>query len=140
MTTATRLTALTDLPRLDTLTAGTEYREPSTDEPRARNAAAFGGADCQRFTRAHELGHWIRLCVDATEPREVFCCAETVAVDPEAKVVEPGANVFAAELLRPEPAARATGADAADEYAEHFGGSREAMRWRLHSFGLGQAP
>ena len=55
----------------------------------------------QRFTIAHELGHWVCQCLEGrTEP--VYCRAEDVGVDPEAKALEREANVFAAELLMPE--------------------------------------
>lgn len=93
----------------------------------------------KRFTLAHELGHWICQCQD--EPTvEVFCRAEDVTLDPAARSVEREANIFAAELLMPEPAVREAWDGDPDNCATHFGVSGEAMRWRLYSFGLGEAP
>jgi Zn-dependent peptidase ImmA (M78 family) len=101
----------------------------NADDPPAR----------KRFTVAHELGHWICQCQDGPEV-EVYCRAEDVTLDPSARAVEREANVFAAELLMPEPAVREAWAGDADKCAESFGVSGEAMRWRLYSFGLGEAP
>jgi Zn-dependent peptidase ImmA (M78 family) len=93
----------------------------------------------KRFTLAHELGHWICQCQD--EPTvKVFCRAEDVTLDPVARTVEREANIFAAELLMPEAAVRKAWSGDADETAARFGVSGEAMRWRLYSFGLGEAP
>jgi Zn-dependent peptidase ImmA (M78 family) len=100
---------------------------------------ASDGADRKRFTLAHELGHWICQCQDGTE-QPVYCRAEEVTLDPEARAVEREANVFAAELLMPEPAVREMCSGDPDECADRFGVSGEAMRWRLYSFGLGEAP
>jgi Zn-dependent peptidase ImmA (M78 family) len=99
------------------------------DEPLAR----------KRFTLAHELGHWICQCQDAPEV-EVYCRAEDVTLDPDARAVEREANIFAAELLMPESAVRGVWTGDPDECADRFGVSGEAMRWRLYSFGLGEAP
>lgn len=93
----------------------------------------------KRFTIAHELGHWVCQCQDGPEV-SVFCRAEDVTLDPDAKAIEREANVFAAELLMPEPAVREVWAGDAGETAGRFGVSEEAMRWRLYSFGLGEAP
>jgi Zn-dependent peptidase ImmA (M78 family) len=87
----------------------------------------------QRFTIAHELGHWICQCLEGRmEP--LYCRAEEIGVDPEAKALEREANVFAAELLMPEEAVR----DAANDpkISGRFGVSGEAISWRLFSFGL----
>jgi hypothetical protein len=96
-------------------------------------------AERKRFTLAHELGHWICQCQDGPEV-EVYCRAEDVTLDPQARAVEREANVFAAELLMPEPAVREAWEGDADACAASFGVSGEAMRWRLYSFGLGEAP
>ena len=93
----------------------------------------------KRFTLAHELGHWICQCLDGREA-EVFCRAEDVTLDPATRALEREANVFAAELLMPEPAVREAWAGDVDACAATFGVSAEAMRWRLYSFGLGVAP
>jgi hypothetical protein len=56
----------------------------------------------RRFTLAHELGHWVCQCLEGTEA-PVYCRAEEVGLDPSVKALEREANVFAAELLMPEP-------------------------------------
>jgi Zn-dependent peptidase ImmA (M78 family) len=90
----------------------------------------------QRFTLAHELGHWV-CQVSGGRGAPVMCRAVEVGVG-EGRELEREANVFAAELLMPEDEARAA-ADK-DEPASRFGVSGEAMAWRLYSFGLGEAP
>jgi Zn-dependent peptidase ImmA (M78 family) len=66
-----------------------------------------------------------------------MCRVEDVAPGAD-RTAEREANIFAAELLMPEPAVRAaaTGSDTADR----FGVSGEALRWRLYSFGLAERP
>jgi Zn-dependent peptidase ImmA (M78 family) len=91
----------------------------------------------RRFTIAHELGHWVCQCLEG-ESEPVYCRAEDVGLDPQAKAREREANVFAAELLMPEVAVRAAAGDEA--IAARFGVSGEAMRWRLYSFGLISEP
>ena len=49
----------------------------------------------RRFTIAHELGHWICQCLGADQPKPVYCRAEEIGVDPEAKALEREANIFA---------------------------------------------
>jgi len=83
----------------------------------------------QRFTVAHELGHWICQCLEGTA-QAVYCRAEDVGVDPEAKALEREANIFAANLVMPEPAVRAAGSE------NRFGVSDEALAWRLYNLGL----
>ena len=83
----------------------------------------------QRFTIAHELGHWICQCLEGTA-RPVYCRADEIGVDPEAKALEREANIFAANLLMPEPAVRASGSE------NRFGVSDEAHAWRLYNLGL----
>jgi Zn-dependent peptidase ImmA (M78 family) len=90
----------------------------------------------QRFTIAHELGHWVCQVLEG-DAEPVYCRAEDVGLDPVAKALEREANVFAAELLMPEEAVRAAGRDAP---VGRFGVSGEAMAWRLYSFGLGPPP
>ena len=60
----------------------------------------------RRFTIAHELGHWVCQCVGAESPQPVYCRAEEVGVDPEARALEREANIFAANLVMPEAAVR----------------------------------
>ena len=86
----------------------------------------------QRFTIAHELGHWVCQCLEGTV-RPVYCRAEDVGVDPEAKALEREANIFAANLVMPETAVRdANGTN-------RFGVSEEALAWRLYNLGLRDA-
>ena len=87
----------------------------------------------RRFTIAHELGHWICQCLEGTA-QPVYCRAEEVGVDPEAKALEREANIFAANLVMPEPAVRAAGGE------NRFGVSDEALAWRLFNLGLGVRP
>lgn len=108
----------------------------------ARRRIVLSGAEPaerKRFTLAHELGHWICQCQDGPEV-EVLCRAQDVTLDPAARAVEREANVFAAELLMPEADVRAAWKGDADQCAQQFGVSGEAMRWRLYSFGLGDPP
>jgi hypothetical protein len=89
----------------------------------------------RRFTLAHELGHWICQCLEGrTAP--IYCRAEEVGPDPAAKNLEREANVFAAELLMPEPAVRRAWQGSLSAAAERLGVSDEAMHWRLYNLGL----
>jgi hypothetical protein len=90
-----------------------------------------------RFTIAHELGHWICHAHERTDVAVSYCRPVdlTEAAD---RSLEREANIFAAELLMPEPAVRVAWQElgSADEVAAHFDVSPSAMRWRLFSFGL----
>jgi Zn-dependent peptidase ImmA (M78 family) len=88
----------------------------------------------QRFTIAHELGHWVCQCVGAATPQPVYCRAEEVGVNPEARALEREANIFAANLVMPEQAVRAAGGE------NRFGVSDEALAWRLYNLGLAPTP
>ena len=85
----------------------------------------------QRFTIAHELGHWICQCLEGTV-QPVMCRVKDVSTAAD-RALEREANVFAAELLMPEHAVRGAAAN-------EFGVSDLAYRWRLYSFDLGPAP
>jgi Zn-dependent peptidase ImmA (M78 family) len=90
----------------------------------------------RRFTLAHEVGHWVCQCLEGrTAP--LFCRDKDVSEAAD-RALEREANVFAAELLMPEPRVREEWPRVADteELAAGFGVSGEAMRWRLYSFGL----
>jgi hypothetical protein len=91
----------------------------------------------QRFTIAHELGHWICQCLEGSS-KPVYCRAEDVGVNPEARALEREANIFAANLAMPEPAVRTSWETIADldGCARHFDVSPNAMAWRLYSVGL----
>ena len=86
----------------------------------------------RRFTIAHELGHWVCQCQEG-EMRPVYCRAEEIGVDPEAKALEREANIFAANLVMPESAVRSAAG------RNHFGVSEEAFAWRLYNLGLTEA-
>jgi Zn-dependent peptidase ImmA (M78 family) len=88
----------------------------------------------RRFTLAHELGHWICQCLEGTAA-PIYCRAEEVGLDPAVKALEREANVFAAELLMPEPEVRAA-FSTVSELADRFSVSEEAMHWRLYNLGL----
>jgi hypothetical protein len=92
-----------------------------------------------RFTIAHEIGHWVCHCLEgrAPAPSPTYCRPVdlTEAAD---RALEREANVFAAELLMPEPAVRAAWEELGDieSSAARFDVSRTAMHWRLYSFDL----
>ena len=95
----------------------------------------------QRFTIAHELGHWICHAHAAEEAAPAYCRSRDLSQDAD-RDLEREANVFGAELLMPEDAVR----DAWDallhagRLAERFGVSSLAAHWRLYSFGLAERP
>jgi uncharacterized protein DUF955 len=90
----------------------------------------------RRFTLAHELGHWVCQCLEGrTAP--VYCRADDLEPGAD-RSLEREANVFAAELLMPEPLIRgewSTSASAGD-LAIRFGVSAEAIGWRLYNLGI----
>ena len=91
----------------------------------------------RRFTIAHELGHWICQCLEG-DMQPVYCRAAEIGVDAAAKALEREANVFAANLLMPEPVVRAAWAEAGtvEATASLFDVSPEAMEWRLFNCGF----
>ena len=91
----------------------------------------------QRFTVAHELGHWVCHALGARLPQPTYCRAKDLAEDAD-RALEREANVFAAELLMPEEAVRAAWAaePAIEAVAVRFGVSGLAAHWRLYGFGL----
>ena len=99
----------------------------------------------RRFTIAHELGHWVCQVIEGRW-QPTYCRAADVEVDVGAGPVRPStdralereANVFAAELLMPEPAVRSafSADDSIEAMAARFDVSQEAMHWRLFNFGL----
>ena len=94
----------------------------------------------RRFTVAHEVGHWVCQVMKGHEA-PVYCRAEDVG-NGTGKALEREANVFAAELLMPEPAVRAEFARAPvlGSLAALFGVSEQAVHWRLFNFGLLDKP
>ncbi len=94
----------------------------------------------RRFTLAHELGHWVCHCL-AGQGQPVFCRHQDLESSAD-RALEREANVFAAELVMPEPEVRDVFArqGAVPETAAIFGVSPLAMHWRLYSFGLVDEP
>jgi hypothetical protein len=90
-----------------------------------------------RFTLAHELGHWICHANERPEASTVYCRQVHIAEAGD-RTIEREANVFAAELLMPEPQVRAAWAQTGDvdACAARLDVSRTAVGWRLYSFGL----
>lgn len=90
-----------------------------------------------RFTIAHEVGHWVCHVMEAGQAEPVFCRAQDLSQDAD-RTIEREANVFAAELLMPEPAIRMAWAELGDiePCAVRFDVSPTAMHWRLFSYGL----
>jgi hypothetical protein len=92
-----------------------------------------------RFTIAHEIGHWVCHCLEGRAPDpEPSYCRPVDLTDAADRTLEREANVFAAELLMPEPAVREAWAELGDvpACAERFDVSPTAMQWRLYAFGL----
>jgi Zn-dependent peptidase ImmA (M78 family) len=94
----------------------------------------------RRFTLAHELGHWVCHCLDGRDA-PVFCRHQDIGSSAD-RLLEREANVFAAELVMPEPEVRSGFAGQADvkQLAATFGVSPLAMQWRLYSFELVDTP
>ncbi|HEX6724389.1 MAG TPA: ImmA/IrrE family metallo-endopeptidase [Gaiella sp.] len=95
----------------------------------------------QRFTIAHELGHWVCHARRGADPSRSYCRASDLALDAD-RALEREANVFGAELLMPELAVREAWVALPDRdaLAARFGVSALAAQWRLYSFGLGDRP
>ena len=95
----------------------------------------------QRFTIAHELGHWVCHASVTESPAPSYCRARDLRQDAD-RALEREANVFGAELLMPEPAVRAAWAAFPDtsRIAARFDVSALAAQWRLYSFGLTERP
>jgi hypothetical protein len=97
----------------------------------------------RRFTIAHEIGHWV--CQVSEGRGEPIHCRIEPAARPEPPATDPRereANVFAAELLMPEPLVRRAVADGAagPELETLFGVSQPAMAWRLYNLGIASSP
>lgn len=91
----------------------------------------------RRFTLAHELGHWICHCLEGQRTDEVYCrpVDVTEATDRD---LEREANVFAAELIMPEPLVLGEweAHPSVGEMAWRFEVSESAMHWRLYNLEL----
>ena len=92
-----------------------------------------------RFTIAHEIGHWVCHCLEGrAESPEASYCRPVDLTHAADRSLEREANVFAAELLMPEPWVRKAWEELGDidACARHFDVSPTAMQWRLFSHGL----
>lgn len=103
----------------------------------------------ERFTIAHELGHWLydaevegQQTLDLqVESAEVFCYhRESPSLSEDLRIREVNANNFAANLLLPATLVRAHPLDSIlsrfNETAEEWGVSRTTLRIRLETLGL----
>src|SRR5262245_51694122 len=90
----------------------------------------------ERFTVAHELGHWVCHAHERREAQPVYCRQVHVA-EPADRALEREANIFAAELLMPEANVRRVWAEThdVDACAARLDVSPTAIHWRLYSFG-----
>jgi Zn-dependent peptidase ImmA (M78 family) len=100
---------------------------------------ASEGAPRRRFTLAHELGHWVCQHLEGkTAP--IYCRVADIQPEPSAadRSLEREANIFAAELLMPEPAVGEVWKELRDvsACAARFDVSPTAMHWRVYAFGL----
>ena len=92
---------------------------------------------------AHEIGHWVCHCLSGRAPKlEPSYCRAVDLTEAADRTLEREANVFAAELLMPEPAVRAAWEELGDveACADRFAVSLTAMHWRLYSFRLSVQP
>lgn len=108
----------------------------------------------ERFTVAHELGHWRYDAVDPSQQQlplsddggRVFCRhVDDAGIGPAARLREVNANGFASclllpsDLVRAEVAARFESWSALRERANDWGVSGTTLRIRLEALGLGWA-
>ena len=107
-------------------------------------AEGFGGRNDPplrrfRFTIAHEIGHWVVHCLEgkASELAPSFCRPVDLTETAD-RSLEREANVFAAELLMPQPAVLEAWEELEDvgACASRFDVSPTAMHWRVHNLGL----
>ena len=91
----------------------------------------------RRFTLAHELGHRVCHCLEGQRTNEVFCRPVDVSRAAD-RDLEREANVFAAELIMPEPLMRQEWAQEPSlmEMCWRFQVSESAMHWRLYNLRL----
>lgn len=124
------------------------------EKARAQKARARDAPPLRRFrfTIAHEIGHWVCHCLEGrAQTMEPSYCRPVDLTEATDRALEREANVFAAELLMPEPAVREVWAEllarsdersgpelaaAVTACARRFDVSPTAMQWRLYAFGL----
>jgi hypothetical protein len=106
---------------------------------------ALDGVPRQRFSLAHELGHYVLHFLPQPDGRGLFACtSQDMAIQQaQADLVharqEMEANQFAAALLMPEPAVKAMHQVVGGRLfalARHFQVSQQAMEIRLNRLGL----
>jgi Zn-dependent peptidase ImmA (M78 family) len=85
----------------------------------------------RRFTLAHEVGHWV--CQVLEGHRAPLYCRDLDLSEAADRALEREANVFAAELLMPEPSVRAAWTGSIADCAATFDVSEDAMHWRLYN-------
>lgn len=101
----------------------------------------------ERFTKAHELAHWIydaddpnQLSLDVEETPHICYERESSALTRDLDIREVNANKLASHLLLPEELIRAADIDqvvsSLPEVAAAWGVSQQALRIRLHTLGL----
>lgn len=112
------------------------FRDPS-DSPDGVPTIEFNGSDApkrQRFTVAHELGHFV--LGHGTSPRDYPKSFNAGTNEPK----ERAANQFAAEILMPAETVRHVvmrgHVSSLDELAAMFGVSTLAMGYRLDNIGM----
>ena len=93
-----------------------------------------------RYTIAHEIAHWVCHVLGAPPGSKLspsYCRTADLLQDAD-RTLEREANVFAAELLMPQPEVRAAWASGGeiDFVADHFAVSRLSAHWRLYGFGF----
>jgi IrrE N-terminal-like domain len=118
------------LPRERRIVLNARERATGRDDPPLRRF---------RFTIAHEIGHWVCHCLEGRAPKlEPSYCRAVDLKDAADRTLEREANVFAAELLMPEPAVRAAWEELGEveACAVRFDVSPTAMQWRLFAFDL----
>ncbi|NMM93952.1 ImmA/IrrE family metallo-endopeptidase [Bifidobacterium oedipodis] len=109
------------------------------NEPFKAVTDVYASEQRQRFTTAHEIGHWVHKYQD-TPPDAVLGIVESrddlssKGIDPE----EIWANRFAAALLMPAAIVRRHWGEgrSRDELARMFGVSRRSMDLRIATLGL----
>lgn len=104
----------------------------------------------ERFTLAHELGHWVYdadspdqlpLALDLTDTESVFCYhRETPGIDEQTRIREINANGFASALLMPaDLVLNVSIPDSVPDQrqlAKQWGVSYQAFRIRLENLGI----
>lgn len=113
------------------------YFQDANQSPTGRPLIEYNGGDSlnrQRFTLAHELGHFVLR--HGTSPRDSWDSFRAGINDPN----ERAANQFAAEILMPAETVRHVvmrgHASTVEQLASMFGVSTLAMGYRLDNIGM----